>query len=67
MVIKMANRSWTIPIEGFQLAVKPFNEFFATLDLELFGYLMVTVLPTGQFTVIVFHAHNDSERLYDWF
>ncbi|KAI8538500.1 hypothetical protein RHMOL_Rhmol09G0108600 [Rhododendron molle] len=67
MVIKMANRTWTIPIQDLQLSAKPFAEFIAALDLEPFDYLMIAMLPTAQFTVTVFNAHNDSERLYPWF
>ncbi|KAF7138150.1 hypothetical protein RHSIM_Rhsim07G0135100 [Rhododendron simsii] len=67
MVINMANRTWLIPIHNLHLNAEAFNEFLAVLDLQRFDYLMLTMLPTVQFVVIVFHGYNDSEKLYDWF
>ncbi|KAG5540258.1 hypothetical protein RHGRI_020477 [Rhododendron griersonianum] len=46
MVINMANRTWLIPIHNLHLNAEAFNEFLAVLDLQLFDYLMLTMLPT---------------------
>ncbi|KAI8547015.1 hypothetical protein RHMOL_Rhmol07G0163500 [Rhododendron molle] len=46
MVINIANRTWLIPIHNLHLNAEAFNEFLAVLDLQLFDYLMLTMLPT---------------------
>lgn len=65
--MRMANRTWTIPIENLYLNVEAFNQFVDALNLQFLDYLMVAMLPTVKFRVVVFHGHNDSERIYDWF
>ncbi|KAG5553924.1 hypothetical protein RHGRI_011704 [Rhododendron griersonianum] len=67
IVIRMANRTWTIPIENLYLNVEAFNQFVDALNLQFLDYLMVAMLPTVKFRVVVFHGQNDSERIYDWF
>ncbi|XP_058225519.1 uncharacterized protein LOC131334497 [Rhododendron vialii] len=46
MMIRMANRSWTIPIENLYLNVEAFNQFVDASSLQFLDYLMVPVLPT---------------------
>ncbi|KAF7152354.1 hypothetical protein RHSIM_Rhsim01G0171000 [Rhododendron simsii] len=67
MVIRMANRTWTIPIENLYLNVEAFNQFVDAPNLQFLDYLMVLVLHTVIFEVVIFHGHNDSERIYNWF
>ncbi|KAG5556984.1 hypothetical protein RHGRI_007288 [Rhododendron griersonianum] len=67
MVVKMANRTWIVPIEDMRLNVDAFNEFVASLHVQFLNHVMVVLLPTFEFRVIVFDGRYDNERIYDWF
>lgn len=67
LVLRMANRTWTIHIEDWKLNVQQFNQFAATLHVQFLNHVMVTMLPNIEFVVIVFDGRYDNERIYDWF
>lgn len=67
LVLRMANRTWTIHIEDWKLNVQQFNQFAAALHVQFLNHVMVTMLPNIEFMVIVFDGRYDNERIYDWF
>lgn len=67
MVVRMANRTWTIRILDYKLSMQQFNQFAVALHLQFLNHVMVTMLPTVEFVVIVIDGRYDSERVYDWF
>lgn len=67
MVVKMANRTWIIPIQDLRLNVDAFNQLAASLHVQFLNHIMFVMLPTVEFRMIVFDGRYDSERIYDWF
>ncbi|XP_058198693.1 uncharacterized protein LOC131314204 [Rhododendron vialii] len=67
MVVKMADRTWIIPIQDLRLNVDAFNQLAASLHVQCLNHIMFVMLPTIEFRVIVFDGRYDSERIYDWF
>ncbi|KAF7127342.1 hypothetical protein RHSIM_Rhsim11G0033200 [Rhododendron simsii] len=67
MVIKMADRTWVIPIQDLRLNVDAFNQLAASLYVQCLNHIMFVMLPTIEFRVIDFDGRYDSERIYDWF
>ncbi|KAF7153124.1 hypothetical protein RHSIM_Rhsim01G0173400 [Rhododendron simsii] len=67
MVVKMADRTWLIPIQDLRLNVDAFNQLAASLYVQCLNHIMFVMLPTIEFRVIVFDSRYDSERIYDWF
>ncbi|KAI8535134.1 hypothetical protein RHMOL_Rhmol10G0151900 [Rhododendron molle] len=51
MVIRMAARTWTIPIQGLHLNIGAFNKFTASLNSQFLNHIMAVMLPTVEFHV----------------
>lgn len=67
MVVKMADRTWVVPIQDLCLNVDAFSQLAASLYVQFLNHIMVVMLPAVEFWVIVFDGRYDSERIYDWF
>ncbi|KAG5530230.1 hypothetical protein RHGRI_030564 [Rhododendron griersonianum] len=72
MVIRMADRTWTVSIHDLHLDAEIFNYFVAALRLEFLDYLLVVMLPNLQFRIIVldvplvqFNILQNSEKFLD--
>ncbi|KAG5521715.1 hypothetical protein RHGRI_034062 [Rhododendron griersonianum] len=49
MVIRMADRVWTVPIDDLCLDAQIFSNFVAALQLQFLDYLLVIMLSTVEF------------------
>lgn len=43
-----------------------FNQLLDALNLQLYDYVFITVLPNLDVRVVVLDATTDRERIYDW-
>lgn len=67
MVLKMADQTWIVPIEGLRLNVDAFNKFAASVYVQFLNHIMVVMLPSVEFWVVIFDGRHDTERIYGWF
>ncbi|KAG5521593.1 hypothetical protein RHGRI_033973 [Rhododendron griersonianum] len=66
MVIRMADRVWTVPIDDLRLDAQIFSNFVATLQLQFLDYLLVIMLSTVEFRLVM-RKDVDTEKIYPCF
>ncbi|KAI8543769.1 hypothetical protein RHMOL_Rhmol08G0244000 [Rhododendron molle] len=64
--VQMGNRTWSISLNNGDLNDAMFNQLLDALQLQLFDYVFITMLPNLTVRIIVLHATTDRERIYDW-
>ncbi|XP_058217299.1 uncharacterized protein LOC131328367 [Rhododendron vialii] len=63
--VRMGNRTWRISIDSGYLNAAMFNLFLNALQLQLYDYLFITMLPNLEITVVILDGGNGSARIYD--
>ncbi|KAG5536256.1 hypothetical protein RHGRI_023888 [Rhododendron griersonianum] len=64
--VRMGNRTWSITVDNGHLNGAMFNQLLDALQLQLYDYVFITMLPNLDVRVVVLDATNDRERIYDW-
>lgn len=64
--VRMGNRTWLISVNNGHLDGAMFNQLLDALNLQLYDYVFITVLPNLDVRVVVLDATTDRERIYDW-
>lgn len=66
IVVKMAQKTWTITVENMRLQPLGFQEFISAIGLEYFDYIVVAVSPAFELQVVVIGTGDHQERHYEW-
>ncbi|KAI8524163.1 hypothetical protein RHMOL_Rhmol13G0128600 [Rhododendron molle] len=66
--ITTSNTTWDIPVNEYgQFNAPAPNKVFAAIELELYDYVFISMLPNMEVRIVVFSGTDDAERIYDWF
>ncbi|KAI8556051.1 hypothetical protein RHMOL_Rhmol05G0222600 [Rhododendron molle] len=64
--VRMGNRTWSISINNGHLNGAMFNQLLDALQLQLYDYVFIAMLPNLDVRVIILDHANDRERIYEW-
>ncbi|XP_058216692.1 uncharacterized protein LOC131327557 [Rhododendron vialii] len=64
--VRMGNRTWSISVNNGHLNGAMFNQLLDALQLQLYDYVFITMLPNLNIRVVVLDATTDREMIYDW-
>ncbi|KAI8567151.1 hypothetical protein RHMOL_Rhmol02G0097900 [Rhododendron molle] len=64
--VRMGNRTWSISINNGHLNGAMFNQFLDALQLQLYDYVLIVILPNLDVRVVILDHANDRERIYEW-
>lgn len=67
ITVRMGNRTWSISVDNAHLNAAMLNGFLDALQLQLYDYVFITMLPNLDVRVMILDSPNDRERIYDWF
>ncbi|KAI8546116.1 hypothetical protein RHMOL_Rhmol07G0091200 [Rhododendron molle] len=66
ITVQMGNRTWSISVTNGHLNDAMFNQVLDALELQLFDYVFITMLPNLTVRLIILDATTDRERIFDW-
>ncbi|KAI8542238.1 hypothetical protein RHMOL_Rhmol08G0122900 [Rhododendron molle] len=64
--VRMGNRTWSISINNGHLNGIMFNQLLDALQLQLYDYVFIVILPNLDVRVVILDHANDKERIYEW-